>query len=146
MVSKTKRGICCVMSLLLLLSLTAWSSAAVSAEESTVQPRFSYTNNTITSIVEYPSGTAVCDADVEGYSGTTTRIHIKMELQKFGTVKWETVASWESTVFTWYSSLSKTKEVTVSGLYRVKATYTVYGGSDYEIITSHSGEEFITAS
>ena len=146
MASKTKRGICCVMSLLLLLSMTAWSGATVSAEESTIQPRYSYTNDTWTSIVESPSGTAVCDAEVLGYSGITTRIHIKMELQKFGTVKWETVASWESTVFTWYSTLSKTKEVTVSGLYRVKVTYTVYGGSDYEIITAYSGEEFITAS
>lgn len=146
MVCKTKRTVCLVMSLLLLCSLSVWSGVVVSAEGSAVQPRFSYTNYTITSIVESPSGTAVCDTEVLGYSGTTTRIHIKMELQKFGTVKWETVTTWESTVFTYHSILSKTKAVTVSGLYRVKATYTVYGGSAYEIITDYSGETYITKS
>lgn len=144
MVSKTKRTVCLVMSLLLHFSLNMWSGAIVFAEESMVQPRYSYTNDTWTSIAESPSGTAICDADVLGYRGTTTRIHIKMELQKFGTIKWETVTTWESTVFTYHSSMNKTKAVSVSGLYRVKATYTVYSGGAYEIITSYSGEEFIT--
>lgn len=146
MKTKVNRLFFLMMTIILLFSLSVEVSASVLVGENVVQPRLQYTNYTSTSINESPSGTALCGAGVEGYSGITTRIHIKMELQKFGTVKWETVTTWESTVFTYYSTLSKTKAVTVSGLYRVKATYTVYGGSAYETITSYSPEKFITKS
>lgn len=141
---KTKRLISLAMSLMVLLSLNLWPSVDVSAEESSIQPRLQYTAYTTTSMIENSNGTVTCYAEAEGYSGITTRIHIKMELQKFGTIKWETVTTWESTVFTYYSSLSKTYTLSKSALYRVKATYTVYSGGAYEIITSYSGEEFIT--
>lgn len=144
MLSKTKRLLCFTMSFILLLSLNLWSGMAVAAEESLVEPRFSYTKVTTTSFVEGSGGSITCYASAEGYSGITTRIHIKMELQKFGTVKWETVTTWESTVFTYHSSLSKNYTLSKSALYRVKATYTVYSGSAYETITSYSQEDFIT--
>lgn len=144
MQDKTNRLVYLMMSLILLLTFHVWPSVVVVAEETVVQPRYSYTSYTSTSFTEGSGGVLTCYAKAQGYSGITTRIHIKMELQKFGTIKWETVTTWESTVFTYHSSMNKTKAVSVSGLYRVKATYTVYSGGAYEIITSYSGEEFIT--
>lgn len=140
---KTKRLVSLVMSLIALFSLNLWSSTDVSAAESSIQPRLQYTAYTTTSMVESSGGTLTCLAEAEGYSGTTTKVHIKMELQQHNMIEWVTVATWEGTFNTYYGTLSKTKTLTEAGLCRVKATYTVYSGSAYETITSYSEEDFI---
>ena len=140
-----KRIVCLLMSLLLLFPLNLVSSAATVTGEIAVQPRFSYTNNTSTSLTITTSGTAYCAADVQGYDGITTKVYIKMTLQKYTVLWWSKVETWEGTFNNVYGTLSETAQVG-SGRYRVKAEYTVYSGSDYEEITDFTPEKKVTIS
>ena len=142
--SKAMRSLLCAMlSVVLLFTMTAWTGATVSAEE--VQPRFSYTNYTFTAMDITTKGIATCHADVEGYDGITTKIHIKMQLQKYEHFWWSTLETWEATFYDVVGDLSKTATVG-SGRYRVKATYTVYSGSASEEIVAYSQEDVFTMS
>lgn len=139
--SKRMRSLMCtVMSVVLLLSMNVWSGAIVSAEETTVQPRFSYTAFTATGMQLTTSGVAYCTAHVEGYDGITTKIHIEMKLQKYTVLWWSAVETWEGTFNNYYGALSTSKSIG-NGRYRVKAVYTVYSGSDSEKITGTSQED-----
>lgn len=143
---KTMRSlICLAMSLVMVLSLHIWTGATVSAEENTVQPRFSYTNYTYTGLEITTQGVAYCTADVEGYSGITTKVHVEMTLQKHTVLWWSNQVSWEGTFYDMSGTLAKTTTVG-SGRYRVKAVYTVYSGSASEEITGTSQEKKITVS
>lgn len=135
--SKTMRSlVCVVMSVVLLLSMNVWSFA-VSAEETTVQPRLSYTNYTATGLKITTNGVACCTASAEGYDGITTKIHIEMKLQKYTVLWWSTQETWEATFTGVDALMSKTASVS-SGKYRVRVTYTVYSGSASEEITGTS--------
>lgn len=132
--------VCMVMSVVLLFSMNVWSGAIVSAEETTVQPRLSYTNYVITGLNITTSGVAYCTASAEGYDGITTKIHIEMKLQKYTVLWWSAVETWEGTFNNYYGALSTSKSIG-SGRYRVKAVYTVYSGSNSEEITGTSQED-----
>lgn len=142
--SKRKcKWLCTLMSVVLLLTIPAWAGAMVSAE-STVMPRYSYTGYTYTALTITSGGTAYCTADVEGYDNITTKIHINMKLQQYLAMQWTTIGEWEGTFNDIYGILDKTKTLTSSGRYRVKAVFTVYSGSAYETITSYSQEQYYT--
>lgn len=134
--SKSMRTlVCLVMCLALVLSINVWST--VSAEETAVQPRLNYTAYTFTGLDITTKGVACCTADVEGYNGIATKVHIEMKLQKYTVLWWSTQETWEGTFNNFYGALSKTKSVS-SGKYRVRVTYTVYSGSNSEEITGTS--------
>lgn len=138
--SKTiKSVVCLLMSLLLLMPLSVTASAA-SAAENQVQPRWSYTNITYVGLSITPQGKATCLADVQGYNGITTKVHIEMILQKYTFLWWSKVQSWEGTFNDYIGTLSRTTTVDDSDTYRVKAIFTVYSGSNSEEITSYSQE------
>ncbi|MBQ7302431.1 MAG: hypothetical protein IJW89_02475 [Clostridia bacterium] len=138
--SKTlKSVVCLLMSLLLLMPLSVTASAA-SAAENQVQPRWSYTDMTYVGLSIKPDGTATCVADVMGYDGITTKVHIEMTLQKYTFLWWSKVQSWEATFNDVVGTLSRTIQVDDSDTYRVKAIFTVYSGSNSEEITSYSQE------
>lgn len=138
MSKKMKPLLCLFMSLLLMLPLNIVAGAA-SAEKTQVQPRYSYTNSTFVSLAITTSGTANCFADLEGYDGITTKIYIKMTLQKYTILWWGKVESWEGTFNDSYGHLTRTAQVG-SGTYRVKAEFIAYSGSNTEEITSFSQE------
>ena len=140
MFRKSKRILCVLMSLILLFSTTLMVSA-----ENQVQPRWSYTNFTFVGLEVTTAGTAYCTANVDGYDGITTKVHIEMKLQKYTVLWWSTQETWEGTFNDYYGTLVKTKSVG-SGTYRVKAVFTVYSGSASEEITSYSQEKKITVS
>jgi len=142
---KVKTALCLLMSLLLLLPLNIMASAATTAEENQVQPRWSYTNMTYAGLSIAPDGKAISAADAEGYYGTTTKIHIKMTLQKYTLLWWSKVETWEGTFNTYYAAMNETTYVG-SGTYRVKAEFTVYSGSNSEEITMYSQENKFTKS
>ena len=129
-----------MMSLVILLSVNVWGGAAVSAEATQVQPRLSYTNFTFTGLDITTTGLACCTANVEGYDGITTKIHIKMTLQKYTLLWWSDQATWEGTFNDVVGTLCANKYVS-SGTYRVKAVYTVYSGSASETINTTSLEK-----
>ena len=145
MSKNVKRIVCLLMSLLLLCPLNLVASSASTAGETAVQPRLNYTNNTAISLTITTSGIAYCAADVQGYDGITTKIHIKMTLQKYTVLWWSKVESWEGTFNNVYGTLSETAQVG-SGRYRIKAEFTVYSGSSYEEITDYSQEKKVTIS
>ena len=138
---RTKTVICLLMSLLLLLPLNIMASAA----ESQIQPRWSYTDMTFVGLDITTNGTAYSTADVLGYDGITTKVYIKMTLQKYTFLWWSKVETWEGTFNNYYGTLCETTQVG-SGTYRVKAEYTVYSGSNSEDITMYSQEYKFTKS
>lgn len=81
--------------------------------------------------------TATIVGVVKGITGTTTKIHAKMTLQKYSGKSWRTVQVYEKTVTTTNYTFSKTKSVT-SGKYRVKGVYTIYKGAKPEKTTQYS--------
>lgn len=143
MFRKTKRLICLALTLTLMLSMAAWPGTVVSAEETVVQPRYSYTESVITGLSINSSGTATCTAKATGYSDTT-KIEIEMKLQKYTLLWWSTQQTWTTTVNDSTARLTKTKSVG-SGTYRVIATYTVYKGSKSETIEGQSAEKKYSA-
>ena len=145
MSKKIRSLVCVAMSMLLLLSMNVGVRAVVDAEESLVQPRFNYTSYTYVALELTANGTAYCLADVEGYDGITTKIHIKMILQKSVQRRWTDKATWEGTFNDVWGALDESVTVT-TGTYRVKAIYTVYSGSAYEEITAYSQEKYILVS
>ena len=144
--SKVMRSLSCViLSAVMLLSMNVWMAAAVSAEETVVQPRFSYTNMVVTALDITTNGTAYCSASVEGYDGITTKVEIQMVLQKSIKRRWTDMVTWEGTFNDVIGFLDEQTTVT-TGTYRVKAVYTVYSGSAYEEITGYSQEKYILVS
>ena len=115
------------------------SPASSSEGEPGIQPLFDYTNVTTASL-QISNGTAICAASANGYSGITTKIEIKMTLQKKFLLWWNTEETWSKTINDSYGSLTGTTSVD-SGTYRVKVDFTVYSGSKSEEITAYSQEK-----
>lgn len=107
--------------------------------ESDVMPCFEYTNTIVTTL-SISSGTATCSTKINGYNGTTTKIVVKMTLQKKNLLWWSEVESWSTAINNWYGSVTRTASVS-SGTYRVKTELTVYSGSNSEEITNYSQEK-----
>lgn len=134
-----KRILALVVAIVLLFTLSVVSFAEPISEGTAIQPRYNYTdkfNETLT----IASGTATCKATLAGISGTTTKVVIKMTLQKKTLLWWSEVETWSTTSNTYYGTLTKTAAVK-SGTYRVKAVYTVYSGSNSESITDYSAQK-----
>ena len=121
-----------ILALVMCLVLMCGMGVVASAEtaENKVQPRYSYTN-IITATLTNSGGKALCGADVEGYSGTTTKIVITMTLQKKTLLWWSKVQEWTVTANSHAAAISKTVAVD-SGTHRVKVEAKVYAGSNYE--------------
>ena len=132
-----KKSLALVMALVMLLSFTAVSYAA--NDGTAIQPRYDYTKNHVENL-SITNGTASCSATLTGINGTTTKVVIKMTLQKKTLLWWSEAESWTATYNTYYGTLSKTATVK-SGTYRVKAVYTVYSGSNSESITDYSDQK-----
>ena len=138
----TRSLICIGLCVTMLFSIPAWTSAAT-AEKAVVQPRFNYTFLTSAGLAITQKGIAYCSADAEGYDNITTKIHIDMHLQQYIALQWTTIAAWEGTFYDVWGGLSESKQV-YSGRYRVKAVFTVYSGSNYEVIDTYSQEKYVT--
>jgi len=134
-----KRILSMVMVMVLLFGLSAVSYAAPADDGSAIQPRYNYTSK-FSETLTISGGTATCKASLTGINGTTTKVVIKMTLQKKTLLWWSEVETWSATYNTYYGTLSKTASVK-SGTYRVKAVYTVYSGSNSESITDYSSQK-----
>lgn len=142
-----KRGLSLIMVIVLLFGLSAVSYAEpvvpadkiIAENEPSIQPMYDYTRNYVENL-SISNGTASCSATLTGINGTTTKIVIKMTLQKKTLLWWSEVETWSATYNTYNGTLSKTASVK-SGTYRVKAVYTVYSGSNSESITDYSSQK-----
>ena len=141
-----KRGISLLMVLVLLLGFSVSSYAdpvipidrIVTENDSAIQPLYAYTR-TYDESLSISNGTAKCTSSLTGINGTTTKIVIKMTLQKKTLLWWSEVETWSATYNTYYGTMTKSTTVG-SGTYRVKAVYTVYSGSNSESITDYSSQ------
>lgn len=132
-----------ILCVTMVLSMGGWTGSAAVVPEEIVSPCFNYTSGTSTNMI-ISGGAADCRAKAIGYTGITTKIHIKMSLQEYLALQWLTVGEWEGTFNGVSGTLNKFKTLTSSGNYRVKAVYTVYSGSASEEITSYSPEKYFT--
>lgn len=110
-------------------------------ENMVINPCWAYINGTITTLSISGSGVATGTSKITGYSGTTTKVHITMTLQKKGFLGlfWTDVSQWSQTFNNYYGTLSKTYNVS-GGTYRVRAVYVAYRDSSSETITAYSSE------
>lgn len=114
-------------------------SKSETANDSSVQPRYSYTSS-VSATLTNSNGKATCGTIVDGYAGSATKIKITMTLQKKTLLWWSEAETWTTTVNDYYLSFYKTVSVN-SGKYRVKADIVVYSGSASESITKYSIEK-----
>lgn len=144
-----KRIISLLLSIVLLCSVSTVAYAQnpdaiqennIALQAADVTPCFEYTNSTVTSLSISTSGKATCSTSITGYSGVTTKIVIKMTLQKKTLLWWSAQETWTTTINNFVGSLVKSATVD-SGKYRVKVEYTVYSGSNSEEITTYSQEK-----
>lgn len=140
--SKFKRFLCLLTSLLLMCTMIVGPAITVSAEEVVVQPRLSYTHSASNNLDISSDGTASCLSYAEGYYGITTKVHIKMVLQKSIQRRWTDRVTWEGTFNDVWGAIDEITTVT-TGTYRIKSIFTVYSGSDYEVIEAISPEKYI---
>lgn len=85
--------------------------------------------------------TATVDCWVNGDVLDATKAKAIVELQvKNSATNWIPVAIWTDTQESFKASVYKTKTINPDNTYRVKATYTVWEGSQSETITSYTDE------
>ncbi len=118
---------------------TLLNDSIIKRDQMEILPLYDYTNN-FGETLSISNGTATCKASLIGISGTTSKVVIKMTLQKKTLLWWSEVETWSATYDTYYGTLNKSVEVK-SGTYRVKAVYTVYSGSANETITDYSSQK-----
>lgn len=101
--------------------------------------RWSYTNST-SQILSVSSGTATFTASVTGYSSKATKIVMYMYLQQStSSGGWTNLASYTHTFNTYHGAASHTYSVPSGYTYRLRCSYYVYSGSEYEHIIAYSG-------
>ena len=101
-----------------------------------IQPYYEFTSYNKATL-NISGGQAICESTLTGYPGITTKVTIKMYLEKKTLWWWSTETSWTGTFYSYRGTLSKNHAVK-GGTYRVKAVYVVYSGSESETITGYS--------
>lgn len=100
--------------------------------------RWSYTSSTSQGI-SVESKEATADAIVTGYKDKATKVVMYMYIQQLKDGSWTTLDSHRYEFDTWHGA----KEITYSPCphgytYRLKCSYYVYSGTEYEHITAYS--------
>ena len=86
--------------------------------------------------ISISGGTVTTTGKVVG-NNSTTKITIKLYLQKKSNGSWSNVASWTGTKVGKDYKLTKSKVIS-KGTYRTKASCTVYSGNNSEHVTKYS--------
>lgn len=105
-----------------------------------VMPCLTYIADTKTTL-SISGDTATVDCWVKGYYYDATKTKVVAELQvKNSSTNWIPVAIWTDTQNAFKASVYETKTINPNNIYRVKATYTVWEGSQSETITAFTDE------
>ena len=100
-----------------------------------VMPCFTYIVDAETGL-SISGSTATVDCWVKGDVSTATKAKVIVELQvKNSATNWIPVAIWTDTQNDFMASVCETKTINSNNTYRVKATYTVWEGSQSETTT-----------
>lgn len=100
--------------------------------------RWIYANKAITNLSISSSGQATSTAQLVGVPGVTTRVGIFIYLERYSNGAWTSVNSWYQSYLSSNGTLQRQTNVPSGYLYRVKTSYYVYCGSNYEHITQYS--------
>lgn len=131
--------------LLVIFLVTAVFPTAVFAKSENqeikiVEPRLTYISDAETDL-SLTGTTAIVDCWVKGNVLNATKAKVIAELQvKSSATNWIPVAIWTDTQNDFMASVYETKTINLNNTYRVKATYTVWEGSQSETITVFSDE------
>lgn len=135
-----KRIISIVLSMhILLIPCFSYADADLDAPVGEkIMEAYSYTSTVSTTLSISGTGLAKPRAVINGLPGTTTKLHVTMQLQKYSNGSWETVQSWSSSTASNSLALSKSKNVS-HGKYRTHTVFKAYHNSSSETITKNSG-------
>ena len=104
-------------------------------EESEIAPHYTYIVEAMTDLM-ISGSTATVDCWVTGDLTTATKAKVIAELQvQSSPTNWIPVAIWTDTQNDFRAAVYETKTINPNNTYRVKATYTVWEGSQSETIT-----------
>lgn len=111
----------------------SWELENIDGTESLL--RWSYTNYTDQGLSINSSGKATMFASVKGYSGTTTKIIMYMYLQQYKNGGWTNLTSTQDTIYSSSGSKQHYYSTCAKGYtYRLRCSYYVYSGNNYEHI------------
>lgn len=135
---KTKVAIILLIcSLFLLVPMTSLADDNI---DYGVMPCLTYIADTKTTL-SISGDTATVDCWVNGHVLDATKAKVIAELQvKNSATNWIPVAIWTDTQNAFKASVYETKTINPNNIYRVKATYTVWEGSQSETITAFTDE------
>lgn len=136
-----------VISLLICILMIAVHTSNVFASEATpyalpggnvITPQWNYISKINPSLTVDDSGIATVYCSVTGKMGTTTRVEITAELQRYVSGRWVTIKTFTADSNSYRVTLSETYSLTAGYSYRVQATVTAYSGSAVEsdVVTS----------
>lgn len=141
---KTAATVClgaAVLALTLAVSMAETAMKSVNAQtENAISPYMLYIRQT-TSVLSISGTTATVDCSTLGVVGEATKAKIIAELQVKNGSSWTTVETWTDTQNSYRASVYEAYSVTKGKTYRVKATATVWEGSQSEIQTVFSNEK-----
>ncbi len=141
---KTAATVClgaAVLALTPAVSMAETAMKPVNAQtENAISPYMLYIRQT-TSVLSISGTTATVDCSTLGVVGEATKAKIIAELQVKNGSSWTTVETWTDTQNSYRASVYETYSVTKGKTYRVKATATVWEGSQSEIQTVFSNEK-----
>lgn len=118
---------------------SAFAREDVSLENSQITPRWSYIEATDTGLT-ISSGVATVDCWVKGDYYTATKAKVIAELQLKSGNSWMAYGTWTDIQNDYEACVYETKSVKTGQTYRVKATYTVWQGSQSESAVIYSDE------
>lgn len=131
----TKKLLTIVTVVIFVMSCTCLSFASGS-EDDNGEAKAKYYSSALANI-SISGGTVTTVGKVVG-NNSTTKITIKLYLQKKSNGSWSNVASWAGTKVGKDYKLQKSKAVS-KGTYRTKANCTVYSVNNSEHLTKYSG-------
>ncbi len=124
-----------VSTMLILAPTVSMAETAVepitSQQENEIMPRFTYIADALCDL-EINGTTATVDCWVAGQYGEATKAKVIAELQVKNGSSWLPVAIWTDTQDNYKASVKEDKSVVTGHTYRVKATFTVWEGSQSE--------------
>ena len=130
-----------VLALTPAVSMAETAMKSVNAQtEHAISPYMLYIRQT-TSVLSISGTTATVDCSTLGVVGEATKAKIIAELQVKNGSSWTTVETWTDTQNSYRASVYEAYSVTKGKTYRVKATATVWDGSQSEIQTVFSNEK-----
>lgn len=126
------------MFVLVMLALLAVPAAAVA--EDGIAPHFTYIVDS-EATMNITGTTATVDAWVKGNVNYATKAKIIAELQVKNGNDWIPVGIWTDTQNDYTADVYETKSVVKGHTYRVKATGTIWEGSQSETVTFYTDED-----